>query len=164
MAQLFQARAHTPEPVEHERQQAVGGGVWFGKVVYLRHVADRLIGKRELILVEDALGAERGRLGAHAEFRPEARQEHDLGKRLDGLAIGLEPQGLVGEVIQDVDAEPVRQPGGINNEPDGRVILRRAVDHREQLVPLLVSHTEWFAARGASVSERYSSLTRRGPK
>ncbi len=129
MAHVLQARAHALEPVEHEGQQAVGGRVRLGKVVYLRHVADDLVGERELVLVENALGAEGGGLGAHAEFRPEAGQEGDLGKGLDGLAVGLEPQILVGEVIEDVDAEPVRQPGGVNDEADGRAGPGRPANH-----------------------------------
>ena len=140
VAHILQARAHTLEPVEHERQQTVRRWVRFGQVVYLRHITDRLIGEREFVLVENALGAESGWLGAHAKFRPEPGQKSDLGKRLDGLAVGLEPQSLVGEVIQDVDAKPVRQPRGINDEPYERNRLRRAVDHREQFVPLAVSH------------------------
>ena len=144
MAHILQTRAYALEPVKHERQQTVGGRVWLGKIFDLRHIADRLVGERQLVLVEDALGAERGRLGAHPEFRPEAGQKCDLRKRFDGLAVSLEPQRLVGEVIEDVNAKPVWQPRGINNEPDGRPVLRRAIDHREQGVPLLVSHTDYY--------------------
>ena len=92
--------------------------------------------------MEDALGAECGRLGAHAEFRPEPGQKGDLGERLDGLAIGLKPQRLIGEVIEDVDAKPVRQPRGVDDETYGGASKGLALHHGEKFIPLAICHTD----------------------
>ncbi len=140
VAEALDARAGALEPVEHEGQQAVGDRVRLGQVVDLGDVANDLFGKRKLVFVEEAFGAKSRGLGAHAELGPEAGQEKELGEGLDGLAVGLEPEALVGEIVQDVAAGPVGQPGAIDDEPGGRVREGFALDHRQELGPLAVSH------------------------
>ena len=62
---------------------------------------------------------------------------------LNGLAIGLEPEVVAGEVVEDVGAEPVGQPGRVNDEGDGGAGRRRAANRGEEVVPLVVSHRPW---------------------
>jgi len=60
----------------------------------------------KLVPGKDALGAE-AEGSVHMPNSDQTRAGDDLGKGLNGLTIGLEPQVLAGEVVEDVGAEPV---------------------------------------------------------
>ena len=74
----------------------------------------------------------------------------------DGLAIGLKPQRLVGEVIEDIDAKPVRQPRAVDDETYWRPSERLARHHSEKFIPLAVSHIDESKECAAPAIWRYS--------
>jgi hypothetical protein len=80
VAHGLDARAVARQPVEHERQQSVGGHVGDIDLVDILFAQDVLLGEGKLVLGKLAFAAERRRLGAHAELGPEPRQEHASGK------------------------------------------------------------------------------------
>jgi hypothetical protein len=105
--------------VEHKRQQAVRPRVRHNQVVYVSRRADDPVRMGKLVGSKSAARSEGGRLGAHPVLRPEARQEENVGKRAQGLQVGLEPDRVVAKVIQDTDAVPVRQPWAVDDKGCG---------------------------------------------
>ena len=128
------------QPAHDEGQQAVGPGVGLLDAFDILDAANDLVGKRQLTLRPPALGAEGRRLGTHAELRPEAGEEHCVGKRAHRLEIDVQPGPIAGVVVQDGRPRPAGQPGTVDNESNRQRVEDLAAQNSQQFVPLFACH------------------------
>jgi hypothetical protein len=104
------------QPLDDEGQQAIAARVGPGEPVDIVDGVDQFLGKGELVVVEQAFGAEGGRLGAHAVLRPEAGEKEALRKFLDRLEVRCQPVLLAGVVVEDAHPGPIWQPRAVDDK------------------------------------------------
>ena len=116
LAGLVHARLDPAVEIQDERQQAVVLRMRRAQPIQLLDPVRHRVGHRRPIAKETQAAAECARLGAHAHFHPETRQENDLGKAPLDLQVGLDPDLWHGQVVQRGNSEISGNPWAIHDQ------------------------------------------------